>query len=83
MFSYRICIKHFFLWIFFIIIIYLSLIVIGVGEIADVQLSYLEGGLEEPQLGETEDINAKQISRFENCYPSVVYTREIKIQNKA
>lgn len=58
------------------------IVFVGVGEIADVQLSYLEGGLEESQLGETEDINAKQISRFENCYPNVVYTREIKIQNK-
>ena len=54
----------------------------GVGEVADVELISFEGGLEEAHLGETQDIHGAQIGRFEDCYPNVVYSKEIQIQNK-
>ncbi|XP_066918648.1 deleted in lung and esophageal cancer protein 1 homolog [Clytia hemisphaerica] len=56
--------------------------IIGIGEVADIELISVEGGLHEPILGETQDLQAEQIVRFQECYPDVVYTKTLLIKNR-
>ena len=49
---------------------------------AEVKMLSVEGGVEKPFLGETQDVNVKDILRFADGYPGVVYTKELKIKNQ-